>query len=362
MGVELKLTDRELPVSPVFVDYLAHLVDGREFNDPAWHDQLSETLNFAQHDLVQRAPRDAERVMADPRGRQAIARSYQWLMALLTGDIAALREIQLRFHFVNVIGIPRTGGSYLTKELYRSLGYDPSAVPNALAHDGFPEAGPFQLRQGANSWVVSLQTMAEYLVMVELYFAQARKHSGKVVVPKKLTKGIYAGGFFHKVLGEAVEHILTLRHPVMSCISTYEKSGGLPDDGKFTVRSNIEEWCRRDLEYTGTRHAEIATMDYIDAYLRYWEQYHVYIATTGLTANRELRVVVYGKERMEALARSFHNRYESGLTPTEFHVDDRLRQRHPDWMERAAPVVERVAGIWQQMGLPFPLEQIQEGW
>lgn len=362
MGIELKLTDRELPVSPVFVDFLAHVVDGRPFSDHQWHDQISEDLNYAQRDIVKRAPQDAERVMADPRGRNAIARAYQWLLALLTGDLNALREIQLRFHFVNIVGIPRNGGSYLTKELYRALGYDPTGVPNALAHDGFPEAGPFQLRQGANSWMISLHTMAEYLVMVETFFAEAKKHSGKIVVPKKLTKGIYAGGFFHRVLGEAVENILTLRHPVTSCISTYEKSGGLPENGKFTVRSNIEEWCRRDLQYTGISAQQIAGMDYIDAYLRYWEQYHLYIATTGLTANRDLRIVAYGKERMEAVAGSFHRRYEGEQQATEFKVDASLKQRHPEWMSRAEPVVERVAAVWDRLGLEFPLAELNEAW
>ncbi len=120
-----------------------------------------------------------------------------------------------------------------------------------LAHDGFPEASPFQLRAGANTWVLSLHTMAEYLTMVEMFFGGAKRVSGKVVVPKKLTKGIYSGGFFHRVLGEAVEHVFTLRHPVTCCISTYEKSGGLPENGLFTVRSNIEEWCRRDHRAVG---------------------------------------------------------------------------------------------------------------
>src|SRR5262249_54561461 len=154
--------------------------------------------NYAQREIMQRAPKDAERVMADPRGRAAVARAYQWLLALLTGDYNALREVQLRYHFVNIVGIPRNGGSYLTKELYRALGYQPDQVPNALAHDGFPESGPFQLKPGSNSWIVGLHTMAEYLTMVELFFASAGRHSGKIVVPKKLTKGIYAGAFFHR--------------------------------------------------------------------------------------------------------------------------------------------------------------------
>lgn len=362
MGIELKLTDRELPVSPVFVDFLAHRVDGRAFSQHRWHDQLSEELNHVQRDIVQRAPADAERVMASDVGRAAITRAYQWLLALISGDLQALQEIQLRYHFINVVGIPRNGGSYLTMELYRALGYAPDAVPNAVAHDGFPEAGPFQLNPGANSWIVSLQTMAEYLVMVEHFFAGAAKHSGKVVVPKKLTKGIYAGGFFHRVLGEAVEHVLTLRHPACACISTYEKSGGLPEDGRFRVRSNIEEWCRRDLLYTGLKPTALEAMDYFDVYLRYWEQYHLYIATTGLTANQDLRIVAYGKERMEQLATRFHRRYESPYEASEFKVDASLRDRHPEWITRAEPVISRVAQVWAQIGLDFPEAQILEAW
>lgn len=362
MGVEVKLTDRELPVSPVFVDFLAHLVDGREVTDREWHDQLSEKLNFAQRDLVQRAPKDAERVMADPRGRNAVARSYHWLLALLSGNANALKELQLRYHFVNVVGIPRTGGSYLTQELYRALGLDPTKVHNALAHDGFPEAGPFQLNPGSNSWIVSLQTMAEYLVMVELFFGTRARHSGKIVVPKKLTKGIYAGGFFHRVLGEAVENIVTLRHPVTACISTYEKSGGLPADGRFALRSNIEEWMRRDLAYVGIGGEQLQQMDYFDVYLRYWEQYHLYIATTGLSANRDLRVVVYGRERMQDLARSFHRRYESAREIGEFKVFEEARTRHPEWVRRAQPTVERVGAVWERVGLKYPVDQLLECW
>ena len=362
MGVELKLTDKELPVSPVFIDYLAHLVDGKPFSDHAWHDQLSETLNQAQKEIAQKAPTDAGRVMSDARGRALIGRCYQLLMALLTADLNALKDIQMRYHFVNVVGIPRNGGSYLTKELFRALGYDPSTVPNALAHDGFPEAGPFSIKQGVNSWVQSLHTMAEFLVMVETFYANGARRSGKIIVPKKLTKGIYAGGFFHQVLGEAVEHIFTLRHPVASCISTYEKSGGLPENGLFTVRSNIEEWCRRDLNHTGESNQRLLSADYFSVYLRYWEQYHLNVATTGLSASTEVKLVVYGKERLEALARSFHRRYESDTDITEFKVSEENRSRHPQWIEQAEPVIQRVAAVWESVGMKFDLAELRECW
>ena len=287
--------------------------------------------------------------------------AIELLVALMTGNTEVIKDIQLKFHFINIIGAPRNGGSYLTKEVYRSLGFDPSNVPNVIAHDGFPEASPFLFQKKVNSWVTSLQTMAEFLTMVEHYFGKQKPHSGKIQVPKKLTKGSYAGGFFHRVLGESVEHILTVRHPVTSCISTYEKSGGLPEDGKFKVRSNIEEWVRRDLAYTGADNETIAAMDYFDAYLRYWEQYHYYIATTGLSANRNVEVVAYGEERMKTLARSFYYRYNNPQEPEVFKVFDK-RDRHPDWLERANGAIDRVATLWERVGLNFPRDEVLEAW
>lgn len=363
MGVEITLTDREFPISPVFVDFLHHLVADIPFTGAMWGDQLAESLSQEQRRLVQSAADNASKVAATRLGQTAIARAYELLVALMTGNVEAIKDIQLKFHFINIIGVPRNGGSYLTKEIYRALGYHPDRVPNVIAHDGFPEAGPFRFDHGGNSWLVSLQTMAEYLTMVDLYFGKNRPHSGKIVVPKKLTKGTYAGGFFHRILGEAVENILTVRHPVTSCISTYEKSGGLPANGRFIVRGNIEEWIRRDLLYTGIVMDAITDLDYFDAYLRYWEQYHYYLATTGLSANRDIVVVAYGKARLEELATSYYFRYgHRDPKPEPFAVFDEHRNRHPDWIRQAEPVVRRVAEVWSTVGLQFPYDEVMEAW
>ena len=291
-----------------------------------------------------------------------MARAYELFVALLTGDLAKIKDIQLRFHFINIIGAPRNGGSYLTKEIYRALGFDPDTVPNVIAHDGFPEAGPFRFEQGVNSWINSLQTMAEFLTMVEIYFGDRPPHTGKIIVPKKLTKGSYAGGFFHRILGESVEHIVTIRHPVPACISTYEKSGGLPEDGRHAVRGNIESWVVRDLMYTGLKEEEILAMDYFDAYLRYWEQYHNYIASTGLSANRHIRIVPYNREMLMETARDYYYRFgERNPQPEDFKVFDK-RERHPEWFERAEPVVRRVHAMWENVGLRFSLDDVMQAW
>ena len=43
MGVEIKLTDKEFPVSPALIEFLHHHITGRP-QDVSWYDQLSETL------------------------------------------------------------------------------------------------------------------------------------------------------------------------------------------------------------------------------------------------------------------------------------------------------------------------------
>ena len=43
MGVDIKLTDRELPLSPVVLEFLSAHVHGK-VSESVWHDQLSEKL------------------------------------------------------------------------------------------------------------------------------------------------------------------------------------------------------------------------------------------------------------------------------------------------------------------------------
>lgn len=361
MGLEFKLSDRELPVSPVFVHFLGQWLHGKPVEREVWADQRSELLSLPHVDLDRLADAGTA-VMGTPAGRAKLARAYTLLFALIVGDVATLHEFQSRFHFITCIGIPRTGGSYLTAEMYRALGFLPEYVPSGIAHDSFPESGPFQLQPGVNSWVLSLKTIAEYLTMVEIYFDGRPLHDNRIVVPKKLTKAAYAGSLFNQVLGEATEYVCSVRHPVASCVSTYEKSGGLPADGRFTVRSNIEEWCRRDLQQTGCSADQLSHMDYFDAYLRYWEHYHVSVATTGLSASRNFNVVAYGENSLRSCAQSYHDRYGSDLLATEFHVSDKARRLHPAWMARAQPVIDRVAATWLSVGMRFPAEEISPCW
>src|SRR5579863_2732905 len=116
MGVEFKLTDRELPLSPAFIGFLAQRIRGQPFEGEPWPDQLSEALFRGDEELQRRAAEAAELVMGDAGGRELVTRAYTLLLSMLTGMLDPLEELLARFQFVAVVGIPRTGGSYLDRK------------------------------------------------------------------------------------------------------------------------------------------------------------------------------------------------------------------------------------------------------
>jgi hypothetical protein len=361
MGIEFKLTDSQLPASPAFVLFLDQQLAGRPMETQQWPDQRSEALAPADPLLIDRANEAASRVMSSASGREQIGRAYQLFVDLLTGDLHSLRSLQERYEFLTVNGVARTGGSYLTAELYRALGMQPEQIPNVLAHDGFPDFGPFCLTGGSNSWLFALKMLAEWLTMVQLYFSDQPSRAGRVVVPKKLAQSVYAGGLFAQVLGKNSEHLLTVRHPAAACVSTYEKSGGLPAHGRFAVRSNIEAWCLRDLLSVGLSQELLEHSDYFDVYLRYWELHYTSLVTTGLTA-ATVRVVPFDPQILQQTAQSYHERYHSGRAAAQFEATDRTRHRHPEWVERSKDCLLRTAALWERMGQHLPLETLVQCW
>jgi hypothetical protein len=354
----INLTGEDLPLSPVFIEFLARFVDAGGFSEETWHDQLSEQLSGSPRKTPQRANVQLQRLAIDSTAQAAIDSAYGWFRQLATSNLDALRQLHERYRFISVIGIPRSGGSYLIAELFSALGYEPSSVPAVIAHDGFPEAGPTVFMPQHNGWLRTMLTAGEYIAMLELFFGN--KHDARLNVPKKLTKAVYAAGFFRQILSRDSEFVVTIRHPLACCISTYEKSGGLPPGGTFAERSTIEHWIRRDLLSLGISREELATLDYFSAYVRYWEQYYTALAMSGLIRNARTTVMCFGAQRMQELAAQWHFRFASGRAATKFLTRAGLQDRHPQWMQRSREAIERVGNLWRLMGIPFPAAELNE--
>ena len=363
MSISISLSDAAFSPSSDFIDFLERWISNEPFDGTSWAEFGQERVEMLGRGPSRSSIMERARKLTDSdEGMRYVSRAYEVFVALLAGDTAALQAIHDRFRFLVVVGIPRSGGKYIAKQLFRALGYDPSTVPEVLGHDGFPDAGPWRYGKSGNGWVRSLQTMAEYLTMVEMFFGKAGPKGGKIVVPKKTPKAVYAAGLFGTALGASTEGIITVRHPVPACISTYEAAGGLPGDGLFALRGNIEKFCAGDLIDLGFAREEIERMDYFGAYLRYWENYQVRLAMSRANIARKFQVLAYGAERYMHEAAKFAERFGAGSSLVErFHVHDR-RSRHPDWMERAKLSLRRVTEQWERVGLEFPVAEVNAAW
>jgi hypothetical protein len=361
MDTQIILTDREVPATPLFHGFLDGVLNQRALSF-SWHDQVSEAAKKQGAEANFRSESEIAATLQDPRAQRAMKRCNELFAAILTGATDKLEIFNKQYRFIVVVGAPRSGGSYLTKILFQAIGMVADKVPRTVAHDGFPDLSPFFMVQNFNAYTGMQRRMAEYLVMVELYFADSQTNKSTKVIPKKASKAAYHGAFFNRMLGGATEYLVTIRHPISSCISTYERAGGFTPNGKFLPRGNIEIWAARDYLFTaGGPEMSVLSQDYFDVYLRFWEHYHYNLALTGLSANKNWSIIPYTREAMESAAQGCYDKLGCHEQPDAFKVFDK-RSQHTDWQKKSEQAIRRVSAVWDSVGLRFPVDAVMEQW
>lgn len=358
MSLQITLTDQHLRVSPEFINFLFEFTNKTDIESD-WFDQLSENLNYDKKESENMSKYQGQQI-TNPVIQKAIERSYNLTISTLVGATELIKQIQDKFKFIVVTGCPRSGGSYLTKQLFIALGKSPEKIPGLIAHDGFPKAWPFSIGNGNNEYTNMTRYMAEFLTMIELFYENSTQHEQKIVVPKKDSNIAYYGAFFSNMLGANTEYLVTIRHPITSCISCYEKSGGYPKDGKFMVRSNIEMFIERDNKFVNNSINPIES-DYFDMFLHYWEQYYYNIALTGITGLSSIKIIPYTADALMSTAQQYHSRFNNNQPVEEFKIFDK-RDRHPEWVNKAEKSIRRIESVWKEFGLEFPTDEIMECW
>ncbi len=358
--------DIQLRFSPsqAFVGILAELNEQYSDWTDGSYDWANQTVDFLHAEAP--LPQFDEALFKTPLSQRAINDVLHIAIAVLSGDFPRVRDYLKHVHFAFVIGYPRSGGSYLTKELLRTIGFDHTRVSEALAHDGFPE-----LRDTWYDWVgqrpyfhlqEAVFQVAEFLVISNLYYQikSKRQDDGIWLVPKKMHKIVHWGGSFKMLLGQGhADYLVTLRHPLPAAISISEKSGGLPADGLFPVkatRSAIEHWIINDLMHLGVGLGELARMHYFEAVFMSWSQFHIRMASSGLFLGDrdEIRLIPYGQQSQEGVVGEFRQRYgDPEAAPEPFLIHDKAQQ-HADWIERGDAAQAAVTSAWSALGLTFP--------
>ncbi|MEW8043779.1 MAG: hypothetical protein G8D28_05615 [gamma proteobacterium symbiont of Phacoides pectinatus] len=356
MGLTLKLTDEEIPASPSFIEFLYAFIRGEEYYAGEWYLQEEESLtrNDGRFKGIEEM---SHFVSHDKLGKAAILRSYRFFRELLTGRIETLRTIE-NFHYLFVVGMPRTGGTYLTKQLFRALGHDYKKVQNALAHDGFPHLINISIREKGNLQTSGLLQLSEYLTMVELYFGRpdGKCYEGKLAVPKKFTKGVYSFDLIKEVFKGSASYLITIRHPLAVCQSVIDKSGGLPKDGRFAVRSIIERWAMEAWLHLGYGERDVFSMDYVDVLLGYWRSYHYQMAMSGMPSLPSSRIIPYGAEAMNQVSRDVFASMGVDVEPETF-FEASAPEFDEKYLKAANKLINDMTAFWRSLGMSFPKKQ-----
>ncbi|MHB1567505.1 MAG: hypothetical protein ACYCXG_12485 [Acidiferrobacter sp.] len=340
----------EFDFSPAFLGLLGALngYGGVDPDNPYdWADQTTDFLRGGSSHL----PPITAAGLETPLSRQVMQEAGAVYTAILGNDVQTVRGLLADVRFLFIVGYPRTGGSYLTKELLRALGLNHKTVPEDLAHDGYPDLSPHWFTADVAPRTVkylqnSLLQLAEFLVISKHWYRQTTQPlpDGRWLVPKKFHKVAYWGGNLRMLLApNHAQYVVTVRHPVPTCLSVIEKSGGWErlHERRFpgpAARSTIEHWIARDLQRLGYDAKAQGAMDYFDAFLQSWRLYHEDLRVGGLWHGDStcVRRAEYGKAVMEGLAGGW--RRELGVadpTPEPFY-EAPWQGRFPEWERKAA--------------------------
>lgn len=343
-----------------------------ELNDqfPDWsdgsYDWANQTVDFLHG--AEAVPSFDTSLYQTPLSRRALNDVLQLGLALLSGHYPVVRQYLQDDHFLFVVGYPRSGGSYLTKELLRGIGLEHTRVSEALAHDGFPEIrshwyGPgYAGKQPYFHLQDSVFQVAEFLVIAHLYYRRKASAliSGQWVIPKKMHKLVYWAGSLKMLLGQgAADYLVTIRHPIPTAISIYEKCGGLPGDGRFPAqpRSAIERWVYDDLIWLGHADQDIVHMDYFQAVTQSWTAFYLQMASSGIFVGphaEEVSLLPYGQECLEGVIHHYRQQQGSARTVEPFLTHDKAQSVAPEAVAQGDAAVAAVQAAWQALGLSFP--------
>jgi len=292
----IKTTDEQLPIAAQFIHYLHHKQFGSELPLTGWWDQVGEDLTDEKFDDTDEKLTE---ILESP-ARGHIRRALDVTAAMMAGNDGPMRDLIAEKEHIWIIGVPRSGGTYLLKECMRAVGKDYTTTWGQLCHDGFPPVTSYRENPEPARSMRFIYAMAQYFVMASLEDGD--------VIPKKLHTLIAEPGFVNKYLTNVY---ITRRHPMDSCMSMLGRGGGMPEDRRMPRdRTNIERQVWDLLAYHGVDPDNTRNTDYFYTYLEYWNLF-----TKELDKLNGTRV---NYNELPTIAEGMHERYESGLEPETF--------------------------------------------
>ena len=328
------------------------------------------------HEETIAAIRDAEQIDKIPTSSFEIYKRAMSFSEMIRdgGDLCDQVFMGKVFNFV--IGIQRSGGTYLMKQILQANNIDIYSLPMPLILDDTPSVRILlAANNNADNNLQCLYQFLQFLAISEVAF-----HNKPIIV----NKNIFLGHWLHHVdalIGKQSNYIITIRNPFECFISFLEFGISLEANKsvKFDmpvsalieklgsrIKISADETSGGSL-FTAVNNFKFISVEEWDSltawkqFLLYWESYYS-IIPRQLPLKGNTIPVVYGtafKEVVDQLTPKTNNQVEVNIVSRERNYT-KLIDQFGFRADDLSSAHERVTREWRLVGMEFPaLDSIQ---
>lgn len=279
----------------------------------------------------------------DVRKRLAtfVAKADEFDDRLSDNPLRCIESVAPERSWVFVVGMARTGGTYLLNELVALAGEDLTNYEFRMIHDGIPiyENLAFWRRDEQRR---KLQyELAQWLAWVQL------EMDSFPLIPKKRISFAHALPYLDGIFGDRAHYIFTIRHPG-ELADSWAEMENLNRDG---LDETQKSWWAYMSARTGIDRESWTALEFRDRVLLLWEQYHRDIAES-VPISGTVDVLKFGPAYSTFIARQAEA-MEVDHQPDEFSATDRTLA--DEWRDETVnETIESVRSTWDKHGLTFP--------
>lgn len=301
-----------MQISGHFFVYFADRLFNSKVEDE-WYNQVDEKVSNSGEVLADMMEKQ-KAVIEDPKGKELIAKCYDYFSKIINGKHKEI-EFAQKSKPIFIIGMPRTGGTYVTKQAFKALGMDYKKMTFSLAHDAFPSVKPNPYQMDINEYLRTCLDIACFIVMAE--YEYTTKDNPFPTFPKKSCNMLYHLGLFSHIFPRA-EYIFTHRDVGGIYGSIMDKRGSYKElDKKFNVSIVIDQFITELLISKNINNKAIFNSDYYSVFYEYYKHYHMTLLSSGLLNLKNLTWVNFNAIMGDQVEKLF-KKYDKDFVAEKF--------------------------------------------
>lgn len=255
-----------------------------------------------------------------------------------------LKEYLGEKKFLFILGVERSGGTYLFDELHKLYGINQKQINLAMTHDSLPEYRHLINWQNPRHWIPLLFEFAQFLTWVR------RELSDVPMVIHKHAAHAHAFRLLESLFKGRAEYLITVRHPgavLDSMIKTWVIN--LKDENP-AMPHWIELAVRQQQKITAP---VWQSFSYGEKILAYWRSIYENVALQKPLLG-QINVLNYGTSYPLFLQERARELSRSDWQPSQLNVQPKIPQPYWPSQEKIHKASYSIQNLWKARGLNWP--------